>query len=170
MDFEDNENTAEDEAPAPGQGSAPEPVAEPTPAPVPEPVPVPEPEPEPAPAPEPEPMPTYTYEPAPTYTPGPSYEPVGEPAGRKAADKVRDGLHDAAQKAADWLNDIVPGHGNTILFGIVGLILALLVFEIGVWRSFVVLVLVVGGMTFGQYLDGDPKILRFIRDLLKKDE
>jgi len=132
------------------------------------PSPMPNPEPEPTPTPEPEPAPTYAYDPRPSA--GPAPEPVYEPADDDRADSLRDSAAEAARKAADWLNRFVPGHGNTILFGIVGLLLALLVFKIGVWRSFVVLVLVVGGMAFGQYLDGDPKILRLFRDLLNRGE
>ena len=125
------------------------------------------PTPEPQPAPDPEPAPTYAYDPMPSA--GPAPEPTYEPAdAQERVESVRRGLHDAAGRAADWLNEWFPGHGNTVLFGILGLALAMLVFKIGIWRSIVVTVLVICGVAFGQYLDGDPKILRFIRDLLDK--
>lgn len=172
-------NTEVQEGPAPEAVTAPAPDAVPEPESEPEPAPVPEPEPAPAPVPDaaPEPEPAPVPDPVPGPEPAPTYaydpRPVNEPVAgdrRERAESLRKSLRSAAERAASWLNGWFPGHGNSVLFGVVGLLVALLVFKIGIWRSFVVLVLVVGGIAFGQYLDGDPKILRFIRDILSRDD
>lgn len=64
-----------------------------------------------------------------------------------------------------WLEDTFPGNVNAVIFAVLGLIVALLLFMIGLWRTLVLVVLVVLGVAFGQYLDGDPKIVRFFTTL-----
>ena len=49
-----------------------------------------------------------------------------------------------------------------------GLVVALLLFTIGVLKTLVIAILVVVGIACGQYLDGEPKIVRFIQNLMKK--
>ena len=49
-----------------------------------------------------------------------------------------------------------------------GLVVALLLFTIGVLKTLAIAILVVVGIACGQYLDGDPKIVRFIQNLMKK--
>jgi uncharacterized membrane protein len=65
-----------------------------------------------------------------------------------------------------WIETRFPGHGNAIFFGLVGLIAAILVFSLGFWRTLLIAVLVVAGVAFGQYLDGDPRIVNALRRLI----
>lgn len=152
----------------------PEPQPEPIPMPGPasEPIPAPEPQPEPQPGPSRASRPAGTFEPAPsfTYEPGPSASGTAPSQASDWLEGVRTALKGFARMVSEWLNGWFPGHGNTVLFGILGLVLALLIFKIGFWRSLVITVLVIGGVAFGQQLDGDPKILRFLRDLLGRGE
>ena len=64
-----------------------------------------------------------------------------------------------------WLEDTFPGNVNAVIFAVLGLIVALLLFVIGIWRTLVLVILVAMGVAFGQYLDGDPKIVRFFTTL-----
>lgn len=65
-----------------------------------------------------------------------------------------------------WVARAVAGHEHAALGGLVGLVVAILVFVIGFWEMLFVSLLVVAGVSLGQYLDGDPKIVNLIRRLL----
>lgn len=91
-----------------------------------------------------------------------------EPAARPAS-----GTEPAAQpgvlaRASRWLDETFPNSRNAVLGGVTGLVVALLLFTIGVLKTLVIAILVVVGIACGQYLDGEPKIVRFIQHLMKK--
>ena len=67
-----------------------------------------------------------------------------------------------ARGIGDWLVATFPGHVNAVVFGFVGFALALLLFMIGLWQTILIALLVACGVAFGQYLDGDPRIIRFV--------
>ena len=69
-------------------------------------------------------------------------------------------------KPLAWVERIAPGHVNAVLGGLAGLIVALLVFVVGFWKTLFVCALVVVGVAVGQCLDGDPKIVNKLRQLL----
>ena len=69
---------------------------------------------------------------------------------------------------ASWMQETFPKHKNTIAGGVCGLLLALLLFWIGLFKTVVIAVLVVAGVAAGQYLDGDPKIARAAKNLMNK--
>ena len=71
-------------------------------------------------------------------------------------------------RASRWLDETFPNSRNAVLGGVTGLVVALLLFTIGVLKTLVIAILVVVGIACGQYLDGDPKIVRFIQNLMKK--
>lgn len=71
-----------------------------------------------------------------------------------AENAVKEGM----ASASSWLDNIFPGHGNAVLFAIIGFVGALLLFQIGFWRTLLIVILVVVGIAYGQYLDGNPKI------------
>ena len=75
-------------------------------------------------------------------------------------------LSSAMRNPSGWLQGSFPGHEHAALGGLVGLVLALCVFLVGFWQTLFVSVLVVVGIAVGQYLDGDPKIINFIRRLI----
>ncbi len=99
---------------------------------------------------------------------------VAQPAsGPEPAAQPASGPEPAAQpgvlaRASRWLDETFPNSRNAVLGGVTGLVVALLLFTIGVLKTLVIAILVVVGIACGQYLDGDPKIVRFIQNLMKK--
>lgn len=67
-----------------------------------------------------------------------------------------------------WLDSTFPSSKNAVLGGVAGLIVALLFFAIGFWRTIFICLLVLVGVALGQYADGDPKLVRAITKLIKK--
>lgn len=65
-----------------------------------------------------------------------------------------------------WVSRVVPGHEHAVLGGVAGLLIALLIFIVGFWKTIFVTLLVCVGIAFGQYLDGDPKIINLLRRFL----
>ncbi len=64
---------------------------------------------------------------------------------------------------------LVQGHEHAVLGGIAGLVIALLMFLVGFWQTLFICLLVFVGIALGQYLDGDPKIINWIRRLLARE-
>lgn len=99
---------------------------------------------------------------------------VARPAsGTEPAAQPASGPEPAAQpgvlaRASRWLDETFPNSRNAVLGGVTGLVVALLLFTIGVLKTLVIAILVVVGIACGQYLDGEPKIVRFIQNLMKK--
>lgn len=62
------------------------------------------------------------------------------------------------------------GHPHTVLYGITGLVLALLVLIIGFWRTFVIALFVGLGMAVGQIVDGDGVIARLFERFFSSRE
>ena len=99
---------------------------------------------------------------------------AAEPAsGPEPAAQPASGPEPAAQpgvlaRASRWLDETFPNSRNAVLGGVAGLVVALLLFTIGVLKTLIIAILVVVGIACGQYLDGDPKIVRFIQNLMKK--
>lgn len=65
-----------------------------------------------------------------------------------------------------WLVGACMNHSYAVLGGLCGLVVALLVFFIGFWKTLFICLLVLVGVMVGQYLDGDPKIVNFIKRLI----
>lgn len=99
---------------------------------------------------------------------------ASQPAsGTEPAAQPTSGTEPAAQpgafaRASHWLDETFPNSRNAVLGGVTGLVVALLLFTIGVLKTLIIAILVVVGIACGQYLDGDPKIVRFIQNLIKK--
>ena len=99
---------------------------------------------------------------------------VARPAsGTEPAAQPASGPEPAAQpgvlaRASRWLDETFPNSRNAVLGGVTGLVVALLLFTIGVLKTLVIAILVVVGIACGQYLDGEPIIVRFIQNLMKK--
>ena len=67
-----------------------------------------------------------------------------------------------------WLAETFPNSRHAVLGGICGLIVAILLFTIGVVQTLVVVLFVTAGVAAGQFLDGDPKIARALQSLLRQ--
>jgi uncharacterized membrane protein len=68
-----------------------------------------------------------------------------------------------------WVRRTFPGHVHAFWGAVVAIVVALLTFVIGLPRMLLVAILVLIGIALGQVLDGDPKIIRTIRDLFSSD-
>lgn len=103
----------------------------------------------------------------------PSGDATESASGTEPAAQPASGPEPAAQpgvlaRASRWLDETFPNSRNAVLGGVTGLVVALLLFSIGVLKTLVIAILVVVGIACGQYLDGEPKIVRFIQNLMKK--
>ena len=91
-----------------------------------------------------------------------------EPAAQPASGPEPAAQPGVLARASRWLDETFPNSRNAVLGGVTGLVVALLLFTIGVLKTLIIAILVVVGIACGQYLDGDPKIVRFIQNLMKK--
>ena len=103
----------------------------------------------------------------------PSGDAAESASGPEPAAQPANGPEPAAQpgafaRASHWLDETFPNSRNAVLGGVTGLVVALLLFTIGVLKTLIIAILVVVGIACGQYLDGEPKIVRFIQNLMKK--
>lgn len=87
-----------------------------------------------------------------------------------AGRQTRAAVDGAREKATAFAEGVFPGHGNAILWGVIGFLAALLVFLLGFWRTLFIAFLVLVGVAFGQYLDGDPKIVRAIMRFIRSSD
>lgn len=66
-------------------------------------------------------------------------------------------------RIGEWVSETFPGHENAFWGGVAGLVIALLVFVVGITKTLIVALLVVVGVAVGQLADGDPKIINALR-------
>jgi uncharacterized membrane protein len=66
-----------------------------------------------------------------------------------------------------WLKRSFPGHEHAFLGGVIGLVIAVLIFIVGIAKTLAITVFVVAGIAVGQLLDGDPKIINALRALFE---
>lgn len=71
-------------------------------------------------------------------------------------------------RASQWFDQTFPHSKNAVIGGLAGLVVALLLFSIGLLKTLVIAILVLVGVAAGQYLDGDPKLVKAIQNLMKK--
>lgn len=162
---------------------APKPQAQPTPAPKPkakapavrvsaEPKPQPKPQPAPQPTPQPQPQAAPAAGVAPEQpAPRPVAEPVPQPtweepepqAAAPSRQTVGETLAEARSNVAGALTKLDPKHPHAVYFGLLGLLLALLIFWIGFFPTLLIVLLVVAGVALGQLYDGDPKIINALK-------
>lgn len=87
-----------------------------------------------------------------------------EPSGSAADDDVRDAVGFVkGLGAALW--KYAGSHHYTVLYGLAGLVLAVLILVVGLWDTIVISVFVVVGAMIGQIRDGDNGIVNFFSRL-----
>ena len=59
-------------------------------------------------------------------------------------------------------------HPHTVLYGLIGFVLAVLILVIGLWDTIVIAVFVIVGAVIGQMVDGDNAIVNFFSRLFGK--
>lgn len=84
---------------------------------------------------------------------------AGTPGGEKAP---TDGAA-YAKRVSSWVSRTFPGHEKAFWGGVCGLLVALILFAIGLLRTIIVVVLVGLGIALGQMADGDPKLVKMVR-------
>lgn len=67
-----------------------------------------------------------------------------------------------------WFAKTFPHSCHAVIGGVCGLVVALLLFSIGLFKTAVIAVLVTIGVACGQYADGDPKLVNLVRELMKR--
>ncbi len=63
----------------------------------------------------------------------------------------------------ELLGRVVPGHENELLWAGIGFVCALILLFVGFWQFLLILVFVIAGVIFGQYLDGKPRVLNTLK-------
>lgn len=111
-------------------------------------------------------------------TPKPKIELGGEDATSGGASDAQPGAAqasptDAAREGAScvrsWVRRSFPGHEHAFWGGVLGLVLALAFFAIGIWRTLVIVVLVLLGVALGLALDGDSRLWDTLRHLFSSN-
>jgi uncharacterized membrane protein len=96
---------------------------------------------------------------------------TGSRKGGKTAGKAGKGrMHAMHASMVEGIEEHFPGHGNAILCGLAGLLIALLIFGIGFWRTVFLTILVVVGVALGQQMDGDPRIINALKRLFSSQD
>ena len=116
---------------------------------------------------EPAPRPAAAPEPEPAPTPRPDAQAVA------AAPSEVTAREEAPQPGAwtrlsTWFATTFPHSRNAVLGGICGLVVALLLCSVGLLKTLVIALLVTIGVACGQYVDGDPKLVNLVRELMKR--
>lgn len=116
---------------------------------------------------EPAPRPAAAPEPEPAPTPRPDAQAV------TAAPSEVTAREEAPQpgtwtRLSTWFATTFPHSRNAVLGGICGLVVALLLFSVGLLKTLVIALLVTIGVACGQYADGDPKLVNLVRELMKR--
>ncbi|MDO4537649.1 MAG: DUF2273 domain-containing protein, partial [Coriobacteriales bacterium] len=69
-----------------------------------------------------------------------------------------------------WVDKTFGKNKYAFYGGLLALLVALLIFAIGFWRVLFISLLVLVGVAIGQVVDGDPRIIRTIRNLFPSDD
>lgn len=77
---------------------------------------------------------------------------------------------EGGRAVSSWVSKTFPGHEKAFWGGMCGLVVALAVFVIGVWRTVLIVALVLVGVAVGQLFDGDPKIINLVRRFLSRNQ
>ena len=84
-------------------------------------------------------------------------------APQEGADAEQSGVKAARQAVTSWVSRTFPGHEKAFWGGVAGLLVALVLFWIGLFRTVVIVLLVCIGVAAGQVAEGDPKLIRALQ-------
>ena len=87
---------------------------------------------------------------------------AGEGTGTKTG-----GFTSVRANVGSWIRHNFPGHENAFIGGACGLLAILLIYTIGLGKTLLIALFLVGGIAIGLIFDGDPKIIRAIRHLIE---
>lgn len=87
---------------------------------------------------------------------------AGETDATTGKDAPKSSPRDFAVAARSWFRQSFPGHEHAVFGGICGLVVAILVFAIGFWKTLFIVICVLVGVAIGQYADGNTTVVRAI--------
>ncbi len=88
---------------------------------------------------------------------------MGVDVGAPGAEKNPADATAYTRRVSSWVSRTFPGHEKAFWGGVCGLLVALILFAIGLLRTIIVVVLVGLGVALGQMADGDPKLVKLVR-------
>ncbi len=65
-------------------------------------------------------------------------------------------------------NTYYGSNSHTVAYAIVGFIVALALLCIGFWRTLLFAIFIVAGVAYGQYRDGNPRIVNFFKRIIDR--
>ena len=83
---------------------------------------------------------------------------------------VGEAVREGAGHVRTWVRRTFPGGEGAFWGGVVGLVAAAVFLVLGIWYTAVIAVFVLVGVSVGQAIDGDPKIVNFIRSLFSHNQ
>ena len=93
-----------------------------------------------------------------------------EPTGDRSTDGSNAAESTFAKKLGAIMWDYAQGHPHTVIYGLVGFVLALMVLIIGFWQTLVIALFVGVGVVIGQIVDGDGVLARLFERLFSNNE
>ena len=91
-------------------------------------------------------------------------------AGAGSGPDVGESVRAGAGRVSAWVSRTFPGHEHAFWGGVLGLLVALVFFAIGFFRTLLIVALVVVGVAVGQALDGDPKLINAVRRFFARNQ
>ena len=73
-------------------------------------------------------------------------------------------------RVSAWVSKTFPGHENAFWGGVLGLLAAIVLLAFGIFKTLILVVLVVAGIAVGQLVDGDPKLIRALQRLFSNNQ
>ena len=95
---------------------------------------------------------------------------AGAAAGSGTAGSGTDPAAAGFSHVSAWVSKTFPGHENAFWGGVLGLLAAIVLLAFGIFKTLILLVLVVAGIAVGQLVDGDPKLIRALQRLFSNNQ
>lgn len=95
---------------------------------------------------------------------------AGAAAGSGTAGSGTDPAAAGLSHVSAWVSKTFPGHENAFWGGVLGLLAAIVLLAFGIFKTLILVVLVVAGIAVGQLVDGDPKLIRALQRLFSNNQ
>lgn len=95
---------------------------------------------------------------------------AGAAAGSGTAGSGTDPAAAGFSHVSAWVSKTFPGHENAFWGGVLGLLAAIVLLASGIFKTLILVVLVVAGIAVGQLVDGDPKLIRALQRLFSNNQ
>lgn len=95
---------------------------------------------------------------------------AGAAAGSGTAGSGADPAAAGFSRVSAWVSKTFPGHENAFWGGVLGLLAAIVLLAFGIFKTLILVVLVVAGIAVGQLVDGDPKLIRALQRLFSNSQ